>query len=57
MGPPSEPAPKGGGVESEEEGEEVEKTRGVLTIGFGRFNPPTAGHEKLLDKIKDTASK
>ena len=55
MGPPSEPAPKGGGVEPEEEEKEVEKTRGVLTIGFGRFNPPTAGHEKLLDKIKDTA--
>ena len=39
----------------EEEGEDVEKTRGTITIGFGRFNPPTMGHEKLLDKIKDTA--
>ena len=39
---------------AEEQGE-VAKTRGTLTIGFGRFNPPTAGHEKLLDKIKDTA--
>jgi len=55
MAPPSEPAaPKGAGGEPEEQ-EEVEKTRGVLTIGFGRFNPPTAGHEKLLDKIKSTA--
>jgi hypothetical protein len=36
--------------------EEVEKTRGTLTIGFGRFNPPTSGNEKLLDAIKDTAS-
>ena len=35
--------------------QEVEKTRGTVTLGFGRFNPPTAGHEKLLDKIKDTA--
>ena len=33
----------------------VEKTRGTLTIGFGRFNPPTAGHEKLLTKLKDIA--
>ena len=39
---------------AEEQGA-VEKTRGTLTLGFGRFNPPTAGHEKLLDKIKDTA--
>ena len=28
---------------------EVEKTKGTLTIAFGRFNPPTTGHEKLLD--------
>ena len=33
----------------------MEKTRGTLTLGFGRFNPPTAGHEKLLDTIKDTS--
>ena len=35
--------------------QEVEKTRGVVTLGFGRFNPPTAGHAKLLDTIADTA--
>ena len=35
--------------------QEVEKTRGVVTLGFGRFNPPTAGHQKLLDTIADTA--
>jgi hypothetical protein len=51
--PPS--APQSGGVGEPEEQEEVEKTRGTVTIGFGRFNPPTAGHEKLLDTIKDTA--
>merc|ERR1712093_214412 len=27
----------------------VPKTRGTLTIGFGRFNPPHAGHGKLMD--------
>ena len=42
-------------VSSDEEQSEVEKTRGTLTLGFGRFNPPTTGHEKLLAKIKDTA--
>ena len=30
---------------------QVEKTKGVLTIAFGRFNPPTTGHEKLLDTV------
>ena len=42
-------------VSSTEEQEPVEKTRGTLTLGFGRFNPPTLGHEKLLSKIKDTS--
>ena len=27
-----------------------------LTIGFGRFNPPTTGHELLLSKIRETAN-
>ena len=27
----------------------VPKTRGTLTIGFGRFNPPHAGHGQLMD--------
>ena len=53
---PPPAAPGQGGMEApEEEEQEKEKTRGTLTIGFGRFNPPTSGHEKLLDKIKDTA--
>tara|TARA_B100001094_G_scaffold331229_1_gene398861 strand:+ start:2867 stop:3979 length:1113 start_codon:yes stop_codon:yes gene_type:complete len=33
----------------------VEKTKGALTIGFGRFNPPTTGHEKLINNIRATA--
>jgi len=53
---PPPPAPGQGGMQPEQgEVEEVEKTRGTLTIGFGRFNPPTSGHEKLLDTIKKTA--
>ena len=31
------------------------KDGGALTVGFGRFNPPTVGHEKLLDTISKTA--
>ncbi len=27
----------------------VPKTKGTLTIGFGRFNPPHAGHGQLMD--------
>ena len=30
---------------------QVEKTKGTLTVAFGRFNPPTTGHEKLLDTV------
>ncbi len=29
----------------------VEKTKGTLTVAFGRFNPPTTGHEKLLNQV------
>lgn len=43
--------------EPQPEEEPVEKTRGVLTVGFGRFNPPTVGHEKLLNHIKKVADK
>ena len=34
---------------------EVEKTKGTLTIAFGRFNPPTIGHEKLLNQVAASA--
>ena len=53
--PPSQMGAASEDMPPEEEQGGAEKTRGTLTIGFGRFNPPTAGHEKLLDKIKDTA--
>lgn len=38
----------------EEEGVE---DRGTLTVAFGRFNPPTIGHEKLLDTVASVAGK
>ena len=44
-----EPAgPRGGTDDKEGEGEEGEKTGETITLVFGRFNPPTIGHEKLL---------
>ena len=33
----------------------VEKTKGTLTIAFGSFNPPTTGHEKLLDTVASSS--
>jgi hypothetical protein len=37
--------------------EEPKKDKGTLTVAFGRFNPPTTGHEKLLDKVANVAGK
>ena len=34
----------------------VEKTKGTLTIGFGRFNPPHAGHAQLMDMAASSAT-
>jgi hypothetical protein len=31
--------------------------RGTLTVAFGRFNPPTVGHEKLLNVVSKVANK
>ena len=28
---------------------QAKKNQGTLTVAFGRFNPPTIGHEKLLN--------
>ena len=33
----------------------IKKTKGVLTVAFGRFNPPTTGHEKLLDTVASSS--
>ena len=41
------------GEDKEEEEEESEsKTGETITLVFGRFNPPTIGHQKLLDSAK-----
>lgn len=33
----------------------VPKTKGTLTIAFGRFNPPTLGHQQLMDVAAQSA--
>ena len=42
------------GKEDEQTGEK--SISDALTVVFGRFNPPTAGHEKLLNQAKTTAA-
>ena len=44
---------KGG---EEEGGEAKEASTDTLTLAFGRFNPPTVGHEKLLQMARKTAA-
>ena len=34
----------------------VEKTKGTLTLAFGRFNPPHAGHGQLMDIAAESAA-
>ena len=34
----------------------VEKTKGTLTIAFGRFNPPHLGHQQLMDTAAEAAA-
>jgi phosphopantetheine adenylyltransferase len=41
----------------EEPKKEKKETKGTLTVAFGRFNPPTTGHEKLLDAVAKIADK
>lgn len=37
-------------------GEEIGvEDKGILTVAFGRFNPPTVGHKKLIDKVAQVA--
>ena len=43
-----------GGQESEEGGED-KVDQGAISITFGRFNPPTTGHEALVKKVSSSA--
>lgn len=37
--------------------EEQEKTKKPVVMAFGRMNPPTTGHLKLIDKVRSEAEK
>ena len=49
--PAAQEEPKGKGKGSSEEDQNVGESD-TLTVVFGRFNPPTVGHEKLLSAAK-----
>jgi len=55
QGAPPQEQPQGQQEAPPEEGQQEDK--GTLTIAFGRFNPPTTGHEKLLDTVANIADK
>ena len=46
---PGEEEIEGGKKTEGEEGEDGDKSGDTVTLVFGRFNPPTIGHKKLLD--------
>ena len=50
--PEEEPRQRTSGEEEDESGD---KTGQTLTLVFGRFNPPTVGHKKLLDGAASVA--
>ena len=55
---PEKSAPEETGTKKSKESEEGEATDGTtetLTVAFGRFNPPTVGHGKLLAATKKAA--
>ena len=49
--PPEQQGSQGTG---EEEGGNA-ATKGDISITFGRFNPPTVGHEKLIERLASSS--
>ena len=54
--PLQKPAPKAKAKAAEPEGDAKSGGGETLTTAFGRFNPPTIGHEKLLQAAKKAAA-
>jgi hypothetical protein len=51
----AQPQDQGGATgkpEATDDGGEEKEDKGTVTVAFGRFNPPTVGHEKLLNAAK-----
>ena len=55
--PNQKPAPQPkAAAKPDPEGSDLDKTLDTLTLAFGRFNPPTAGHEKLIQAADKAAA-
>ena len=55
--PRQQPAPQQrAAAKPDPEASELDKTLDTLTLAFGRFNPPTAGHEKLIQAAEKAAA-
>ena len=54
--PNQQPAPQQKAAKPDPEASELDKTLDTLTLAFGRFNPPTAGHEKLIQAAEKAAA-
>ena len=50
------PAPAAKPKAAEPEGSDLDHALDTLTVVFGRFNPPTKGHEKLLQQAEKAAA-
>ena len=50
------PTPQAKPKAAEPEGSDIDKALDTLTVVFGRFNPPTKGHEKLLQQAEKVAA-
>ena len=50
------PAPAAKPKPAQPEASDLDKTLDTLTVVFGRFNPPTAGHEKLIRHAEKVAA-
>ena len=50
------PAPRQAKAQAEPEGDAKSGGGDTLTVAFGRFNPPTSGHGKLLSAAKKAAA-
>ena len=51
-----QPAPRQAKAQAEPEGDAKSGGGDTLTVAFGRFNPPTVGHGKLLSAAKKAAA-
>ena len=55
--PNQKPAPQPkAAAKPDPEASDLDKTLDTLTLAFGRFNPPTAGHEKLIQAAEKAAA-